>query len=99
MYSLSRRLLVAVSISLLVFFGLTAIALDAIFRDLAQRSLRDLLDAQLVALIAAAETDAQGRVAGASTAAESRLQTPGSGLYAEIREQDGRALWRSPSAA
>lgn len=99
MYSLSRRLLVFVSIALAVFFGLTAVALDAIFRDLAQRSLRDLLDAQIVALIAAAETDTDGRVAGASTDADSRLQTPGSGLYAEIRTMDGRSLWRSPSSA
>lgn len=98
-YSLSRRLLVFVSIALVVFFGLTALALDALFRDLAQRSLRELLDAQLVALIAAAETAADGRVAGASTAADSRLQTPGSGLYAEIREQGGTTLWRSPSVA
>lgn len=98
-YSLSRRLLVFVSIALVVFFGLTALALDAIFRDLAQRSLRELLDAQLVALIAAAETDALGRVTGASTSAESRLQTPGSGLYAEIRDRAGQTLWRSPSAA
>ncbi len=98
-YSLSRRLLVSVSVALVVFFGLTALALDAIFRDLAQRSLRELLDAQLVALIAAAETNALGQVASASTAADSRLQTPGSGLYAEIRERGGESLWRSPSAA
>ncbi len=98
-YSLSRRLLVSVSIALVVFFGLTAAALDAIFRDLAQRSLRELLDAQLVALIAAAETDALGRVVGASTSADSRLQTPGSGLYAEIRDRGGESLWRSPSTA
>jgi two-component system sensor histidine kinase PhoQ len=98
-YSLTRRLLVFVSIALAVFFGLTAVALDAIFRDLADRSLRELLDAQIVALIAAAETDVAGRVAGASTDADSRLQTPGSGLYAEIRSLDGRSLWRSPSAA
>jgi two-component system sensor histidine kinase PhoQ len=98
-YSLTRRLLVFVSIALAVFFGLTAVALDAIFRDLAQRSLRELLDAQIVALIAAAETDVAGRVAGASTDADSRLQTPGSGLYAEIRGLDGHSLWRSPSTA
>ncbi len=99
MYSLTRRLLVFVSIGLAVFFGLTAVTLDAIFRDLAQRSLRELLDAQIVALIAAAETDVAGRVKGASTEADARLRTPGSGLYAEIRSLDGRSLWRSPSTA
>lgn len=99
MYSLTRRLLVLVTIALAVFFGLTATALDAIFRDLAQRSLRELLDAQIVALIAAAETDDLGRVSGASTDADSRLQTPGSGLYAEVRTLEGETLWRSPSTA
>jgi two-component system sensor histidine kinase PhoQ len=98
-YSLSRRLLTWVSIALAVFLGLSALALDAAFRDLAQRSLRELLDAQMVALIAAAETDEAGRIRAASTDAESRLQTPGSGLYAQIRVRGGTALWRSPSAA
>lgn len=99
MYSLSRRLLTWVSVALAIFLGLSGLALDAIFRDLAQRSLRDLLDAQMVALIAAAETDETGRIRAASTEAESRLQTPGSGLYAQIRVRGGDALWRSPSAA
>ncbi len=52
----------------------------------------------MVALIAAAETDETGRISGASTQAESRLQTPGSGLYAQIRGRGGPVLWRSPSA-
>jgi two-component system sensor histidine kinase PhoQ len=98
-YSLSRRLLTWVSVALAIFLGLSGLALDAIFRDLAQRSLQDLLDAQMVALIAAAETDETGRIRAASTQAESRLQTPGSGLYAQIRVRGGDALWRSPSAA
>jgi len=98
-YSLSRRLLTWVSLALAIFLGLSGLALDATFRDLAQRSLRELLDAQMVALIAAAETDEAGRIRAASTEAESRLQTPGSGLYAQIRARGGPALWRSPSAA
>jgi hypothetical protein len=98
-YSLTRRLLIYVSLALAIFFGLTATALDAIFRDLAERSLRQLLDAQIVALISSAETDSEGRVVGASTTAESRLQNPGSGLYAQIGTLGGGVLWRSPSAA
>lgn len=99
MYSLTRRLLTWVSVALALFLGLSALALDAIFRDLAERSVRELLDAQMVALVAAVETDEDGRIRGASTQAESRLQTPGSGLYAEIRVRGGAQLWRSPSAA
>jgi two-component system sensor histidine kinase PhoQ len=98
-YSLSRRLLTGVSVALAVFLGVSGLALDAIFRDLAERSLRELLDAQMVALIAAVETDDAGRIRAASTQAESRLQTPGSGLYARIRVSGGPELWRSPSTA
>jgi two-component system sensor histidine kinase PhoQ len=97
LYSLTRRLLTYVSLAFLLSFGVTAVALDTLFRDLAERSLRELLDAQMVALIAAADTDESGRVRGASTEAEARLRTPGSGLYAEIRAQPGGLLWRSPS--
>ncbi len=97
MYSLTRRLLTYVSLAFALSFGLTALALDTLFRDLSERSLRELLDAQMVALIAAADTDESGRVRGASTEAEARLRTPGSGLYAEILPREGGVLWRSPS--
>ena len=42
---------------LVVFFGLTVFLLDMLFRDAAERSLREVLDAQMVALIAAADPD------------------------------------------
>ncbi len=84
-------------LALLVLLGLGAAGLDASFRDLARRALRETLDAQLLALMTAAETDGSGRVAAVSTLADPRLQTPASGLYAEIRTADGIAIWRSPS--
>ena len=99
MYSLTRRVLVNVFVALLLFLGITAYALDAIFRDLAERSLGELLDAQLVALVAAAETDPGGRLIGVSSAADARLANPGSGLYAQIGVRDGAVLWRSASLA
>lgn len=99
MSSLSRRLLLAVSMPLMLFFGLTIAVLDASFRTLAERSLHELLNAQMLALIAAADLETGGALTLARPAAESRLDTPGSGLYAEVRGADGRSLWRSPSAA
>ena len=54
MHSLSRRLLVSVSVPLVVFFGVTIAMFDTSFRDLSERSLEALLNAQMVALIAAA---------------------------------------------
>jgi two-component system sensor histidine kinase PhoQ len=97
-HSFSRRLLVSVSIPLVLFFGLTIAGLDAIFRDLARRSLEEMLNAQLVALVSAAEPQAGGRIDVEPRGLESRLGTPGSGLYAQIRSVDGALEWRSPSA-
>jgi two-component system sensor histidine kinase PhoQ len=97
-HSLSRRLLVSVSLPLVLFFGATIAVFDASFRDLSENSLSALLDAQMVALIAAAEPQDGGAVMAASPNLESRLETPGSGLYAQIRGAAGRSTWRSPSA-
>jgi len=97
MSSLSGRLLASVSLLLCLFFGLTIAALDLVFRDLSERSIGELLDAQLVALLAASETDDHGNVQPAGPLAETRLRQPGSGLYAVIRREDGTLIWRSPS--
>ena len=97
MSSLSGRLLASVSLLLCLFFGLTIAALDLVFRDLSERSISEFLDAQLVALLAACETDDHGNVQPAGPPAETRLRQPGSGLYAVIRSDDGTLIWRSPS--
>src|SRR5262245_44179420 len=76
--------------------------LDASFRDVAQGSLRDSLDAQIVALIAAAEQQPDGSFEPQpqSPGLETRFSTPGSGLYAQIQSTEaGDVPWRSQSAA
>ncbi|HEX7417132.1 MAG TPA: ATP-binding protein [Steroidobacteraceae bacterium] len=98
-HSLRHRLLSSIAIPLVLFFGLTIVGLDAIFRDLARRSLEELLNGQLIALISAAEFDEQGGVSVTQRGAEARLETPGSGLYAEIRTAGGALIWRSASMA
>lgn len=97
--SISRRLLVSVTLLLIVFFGVMVALLDEQFRDMAQASLRELLDAQIVALIASAETDETGSMVPSLQIAEARLTTPGSGLYAAVHGLGGRIYWRSPSSA
>ncbi|HEU4623302.1 MAG TPA: ATP-binding protein [Steroidobacteraceae bacterium] len=100
MHSLSRRLLLSVSVSLVVFFGVTIFVLDASFRDVSQRSLEDLLDAQIVALVAASDPQPNGVFAPAQRDLGSRLATPRSGLYAQIRPANPAVpTWRSPSNA
>src|SRR5207253_4553676 len=54
-HSLSRRLLLSVSAPLALFFGVMMVVLDTGFRALSERTLRELLDSQMVSLIAAAE--------------------------------------------
>jgi two-component system, OmpR family, sensor histidine kinase PhoQ len=96
-HSLSRRLLISVSIPLALFFGVMMLVLDTGFRALSERSLQEVLDSQMVSLIAAAELQPTGGYAPAAQALDPRLETPRSGYYAQIRSQLHE--WRSPSTA
>ncbi|HLK70640.1 MAG TPA: hypothetical protein VKT19_01695, partial [Steroidobacteraceae bacterium] len=99
MHSLSRRLLISISLPLALFFGIMVIVLDTSFRALSARSLQELLDAQMVALIASAEPQPGGGYAPPASELTARLRTPRSGLYAQIRSAGGTSVWRSPSNA
>lgn len=96
--SVSRRLLLSISVPLLLFFGITIGALDATFRQLTEQALREELQARVDALIPASDADANGRIT-PQLESDSLLAYPGSGLYAQIRDARGRQFWRSPSAA
>jgi two-component system sensor histidine kinase PhoQ len=96
-HSLSRRLLISVSVPLALFCGVVMLVLDTGFREVAQRTLRDELDRQMVALIAAAEPQPDGGYAPVPHTLDPRLETPRSGVYAQIRSAGGE--WRSPSTA
>src|SRR6266481_4874504 len=73
------------------------VVLDTGFRALSERSLQELLDSQMVSLIAAADPQPDGSYAPSPQELDPRLRTPRSGLYAQIRSQ--HHLWRSPSTA
>ena len=81
---------------IVVFFALTIFLLDMLFRHAAERSLREVLDAQMVALVAAADPDGPESVT-PTALLDTRFDTPGSGLYAEIRSAAGESIWRSQS--
>ncbi|HVN45225.1 MAG TPA: ATP-binding protein [Steroidobacteraceae bacterium] len=97
MHSLSRRLLISVSVPLALFCGVVMLVLDTGFRAVAQRTLQDELDRQMVALIAAAEPQPDGGYAPPPHSLPPRLETPRSGVYAQIRSAGHD--WRSPSTA
>jgi two-component system sensor histidine kinase PhoQ len=82
---------------LIVFLGLAGLFVERLFSQQAEAALRNLLDAQMVALIAATEVSVDGAILTASGTTEPRLQTPGSGLYASIYSLQGQPLWRSES--
>jgi two-component system sensor histidine kinase PhoQ len=97
--SVARRLLISVAVPLVLFFGLTIVALDTIFRDLTANAMRDLLDEQIVALITATDLSRDGKeqLEVNLLDPESRLDLPSSGQYAAICDEDGTPLWSSPS--
>ena len=97
MHSLSRRLLLAVSVPLALFFGIMMVVLDSGFRALSERSLNELLDAQMISLIAAADPLPNGTYGPDTQTLDPRMATPHSGLYAQIRS--GEHQWRSASTA
>ena len=98
MSSLSARLLVSVSVLLLLFFGATIAVLDAAFVSAGERAREEILDGYLMQLLASANPNEAGALSFPPDLPESRFNTPGSGLYAELRDTEGRAEWTSRSA-
>jgi two-component system sensor histidine kinase PhoQ len=94
--SLSTRLLVSLSILLILFFGVTILALDLVFQDVSKRAVQDRLEIQVLALLTASEEDSSGGLR-PEQLAEARFGNPGSGLYGEVLRADGLPSWRSNS--
>lgn len=95
--SVSRKLLWSVAVPLVLFFGLTMLVLDIMFRDLTLQSQRDVLNQQLVALVSAADSTSDGTLQLNLQDPDSLFATPGSGHYAVVRTATGAIRWRSPS--
>jgi two-component system, OmpR family, sensor histidine kinase PhoQ len=95
--SLSTRLLVTVSLLLALFFGVTTVVLDTVFRQSTRQAIRDRLDLQVWALMAATEEVADGRLVPATQLLDTSFLGPNSGLYGQIHIDDGSVPWISPS--
>lgn len=95
--SLHLRLLAAASLALALFLGATGLVLDRAFHEAADQALRERLQTQAYALLAAAELDARDRMQLPADLPEPRLGAPASGLYAEVASAEGRERWRSRS--
>lgn len=97
MMSLTTRLLLTATIVLAAFLGLTGWTLDKAFRSSVQTAMKERLQTQIYALIAASELGKDGVMQMTGTLAEARFSVPGSGLYAQISTQQEEPVWQSPS--
>ncbi len=95
--SLNSRLLLAASAASAVFLGVTGLVLDRAFRSSAETAVRNHLQGQLYALLAAFDVDADGRLIVPSELPEPRLARPESGLYGRIVDDRDVEVWRSES--
>jgi two-component system sensor histidine kinase PhoQ len=98
MSSLSARLLISVSVLLIIFFGVTIVVLDTAFRSAGEQAQADILDGHLMAVLAAAEATEQGTLELPPDLQEPRFGNLGSGLYAELRDDQNEIVWRSRSS-
>jgi len=97
MLSVSARLLIAASVVLMAFLGLTGLTLDQAFRESALTAMRSRLQAQVYMLLGVAEFDPGEGLLLPDALPEARLSSPGSGLYARVTDADGIIIWRSRS--
>lgn len=95
--SLHARQLLAASLGLIAFLGLTGVALDQAFRDTAISNLRERLQNDAYAYLGDFEFTRNNELIEPprGQAPDSRFLQPGSGLYAIARGQTFR--WDSPS--
>ncbi len=97
MLSLNARQLLAASLALTAFLGLTGASLDQAFRASSEAALRERLQAELYTLLAATDIDRKGKIQLPEDLPEARFSQPGSGLYAEVVSNDQKQRWSSPS--
>ena len=96
--SLSARLLISVSLLLLFFFGVTIVVLNSAFREAGEQAQEDILETQLMALIAAAEPNPDGELEMPEDLSEARFANIGSGLYGALTDDSNFPVWTSRSS-
>ena len=98
MISLHGRVALSAGLVLAVFVLLTGFALDRAFHDSVRAAHEERLLGQIYLLLTAADPDEEGRELLVPEALpEARFNLAASGLYGEIRDERGNAVWRSTS--
>ena len=83
---------------LVVFLGLTGLALDKAFQSSAESAEMAKLESELYVLLGAAELNQEGRLEMENDMPEPRFSLPESGLVGQIITADGSIMWVSSSA-
>lgn len=96
-YSLQTRLLIAVSVLLFIFLGLTGIVLDRAFRSSVETSVSEQLQAQIYVLLAAVDKEGE-EFYFVQDLREPRFTQLNSGLYGLVSSPVGGERLRTPSA-
>ncbi|MDJ0807206.1 MAG: ATP-binding protein [Gammaproteobacteria bacterium] len=96
--SIHARLLVAASLVLSAFLGVTGFALEQAFRSSAEEALKARLQSSVYAILAAAEEDEAGRLTLPKLLTDPRLNMPDSGLYASVIAPELEYRWHSASS-
>lgn len=99
MKSLNSRLLLVASVILILFFGITGLTLDRIYRENAEEAQYNRLQGYLYDLIIVTEFSHTGiiRPPVDKTLPDIRFSIQDSGLYAQITQNQGHIIWRSES--
>ncbi len=95
--SIHQRLLLAASLVLTAFLGLTGLALDKAFRSAAEEALQARLYSSVYALLAAAEEGQEGALKMPPVLTDPRFNRPDSGLYARVVGAQTEYRWQSAS--
>lgn len=93
--SLRTRVVLWVSVALVVLFAVTIVGLDIAFREGADSARRELLEVQVLGLIARAH-DTSGELT-LPDDPDPQLQVANSGTYGAVYSDDGSAVWQSLS--
>lgn len=96
--ALSTRVLTAATLLMILFFATAFVALDLAFRRAAESSLEEILQSQVMGLLAAADPADDHMLQLPETLPEARFSRPGSGLYGQVIDHQGETIWTSPSA-
>ncbi len=96
--SLRSRVLLWVSVTLVVIFAVTIIGLDLAFKRTTERAVREVLEVQLLGLVATAQPDPESGLTLSDDQADPRFGLPGSGLFGGLWDDAGRLVWRSWSS-